>query len=202
MARQLTFKIGRQEFAASPVRVDRRKLYGWTELMAVDDSGRPCELLTTDETGKSVIPLGGTANGILSDKGRWVERSELVTVDEQGDPARLYPSSFDTVNELKDKVTAGEYLDYTITDFYQLTDAPPQMIKAVGRNIFRFEYTYNDSYDPSPAFVLAAGGTLFLLVGEKNGYDWLCFGDCEMIDDEHDDRLIQEGDEDLDFSMF
>lgn len=75
-------------------------------------------------------------------------------------------------------------------------------MKAVGRNIFRFEYTYNDSYDPSSAFILASGGTLFLLTGMKNGFDWLCFGDCETINDDHDDRLIQEGDEDLDFSMF
>lgn len=198
----MTFKIGRQEFAATPVKVDRRKLYGWTELMAEDDDGRPCELLTTDETGISVIPLRGTGNGILSDKGVWVDRSELKTVDEQGNDARLFESSFDTVNELKDKVTAREYLDYTITDFYQLADATPDLVNAVGRNIFRFEYTYNDSYDPSPAFILASGGTLFLLTGMKNGYDWLCFGDCETIDDDHDDRLIQEGDEDLDFSMF
>ena len=63
-------------------------------------------------------------------------------------------------------------------------------------------YSYNDSYDPSPAFIMAADGTLFLLIGVKNAFEWLCFGDCETIDEEHDDRLIEEGDADLDFSMF
>lgn len=202
MARQLTFKIGRKEFTASPSKIDRRKLYGWTELMAVDDNGDPCNLLNADESGQYIIPLGGTGIGILSDTGEWIERSELKTVDENGKEATIYPSSFDTENVLKHKITPQEYLDYSITDFYQLVDASPEMVKAVGDAIYRFEYTYNDSYDPSPAFVLADRETLYLLIGVKNVYDWLCFGDCETIDPDHDDRIILEGDEDIDFSMF
>ena len=76
------------------------------------------------------------------------------------------------------------------------------MYKAVGERIYTFGYTYNDSYDPSPTFILAAEGALFLLIGIKNSYEMLCFEDCETIDEDHDDRLIEEADEDLDFSMF
>ena len=202
MARQMTFKIGGGEYAASPVKIDRRKLYGWSELMAVDDNGGKCDLLTADEFGKFIIPPGGTGIGILSETGRWVERSELKTVDADGKPAALFESSFSKVNVLADKVTAQDFLDYSITDFYQLTDAPADMLKAIGGDIYLFEYTYNDSYDPSPAFVVYADNTLYLLIGVKNYYEWLCFGDCETIDDDHDDRIITEGDEDIDFSMF
>lgn len=202
MPRHLTFKIGKKEYAAAPAKIDRRKLYGWTELMAADDEGRPCELLTADESGRYIIPLGGTGNGILSPEGCWVERSELKTVDPEGKPAELFRSSYDGVNQLAERVSPKEFLDYSITDFYELTEAAEGMAEAVGKNIFRFEYTYNDSYDPSPAFVMATGGRLFLLVAVRNGFEWLCFGDCETIDEDYADDLAAAGDKDLDFSMF
>lgn len=201
MPREITFKISRKQYTAAPVKVSRRKLYGWTELNATDDQGRPCELLTADESGK-IIPLGGTGIGILSESGRWIERSELKTIDDKGKPARLFTSSFNQVNVLKDKVTPQEYLNYSITDFYELTDTTGDFIKAVGKDIYRFEYTYNDSYEPSPAFVTTAGGSLFLLIGVRNLFEMLCFGDCGTIDDRPDDSLFEEDDDNLDFSMF
>lgn len=202
MPRQMTFRIGKTDYSAVPVKIDRRKLYGWSELMADDDNGDPCNLLTADETGKNIIPLGGTGIGILSESGRWVERSELRTVDADGKPAKLYESSFSGVNVLSEKITPRQVLDYSITDFYLLSDEPPEMAGAVGDDIYLFEYTYNDSYDPSPAFVMVAGGVPYMLAAVKNIYEWLCFGDCGMIEDEHDDRIIDEGGEDIDFSMF
>lgn len=201
MPRELTFRIGRTEYATVPRKIDRRRLYGWTELMAADDRGDACDLLTADESGKYVIPLGGTGNGIISAEGLWVERSELRAVDSDGNPAPLFASSFDTVNELSEKVSPQEFLDYAITDFYQLTEAPEALTKAVGSRIYRFDYTYNDSYNPSPAFVLAADGTLFLLIAVLNRFEWLCFGDCETIDGDFADDLTDAQDEDLDFSM-
>ncbi|MCD8071593.1 MAG: hypothetical protein LUE10_00105 [Alistipes sp.] len=202
MARELTFKIGKKEYSASPSKVDRRRLYGWTELMAVDDDGAPCRLLTTDESGKYIIPLGGTGSGILSGDGQWVERSELKTVNGDGKQAKMFTSSFNTVNVLSRKVSPSEFLDYSITDFYELTSAGPELLKAVGDKIYTFQYTYNDSYAPSPAFVMASGDTLFLMIGVKNIYEWLCFGDCENVEEGHDDRIVEEGDGDIDFSMF
>lgn len=201
MPREITFKIGESEYSAVPMKVDRRKLYGWTELNATDDDGRPCELLTADESGKFIIPLGGTASGIISPSGLWVERSELVAVDENGKPVKLYESSFNTVNLLKHKVNPKQFLDYAINDFYELTDAG-ELAKAVGEDIYLFDYTYNASYETSPALVMAAQGTLFLLVGVKNLYEPLCFGDCKTINDEYADDLIEQEDAYIDFSMF
>lgn len=202
MPRQLCFKIGTRQFEAEPVKIDRRKLYGWSELSALDDNGKPCRLLTADDSGKYIIPLGGTGNGILSGDGRWVERSELKTVDADGKPAKLFKSSFDTVNALSEKITPQELLDYSITDFYELAQADTEMAESVGGDIYRFDYTYNDSYDPSPAFVMSADGTLFLLIAERNAFEWLCFGDCETIDDDIDEDALENSGKDIDFSMF
>lgn len=200
MPRQLTFKIKRKEYAVTPVKVDRRKLYGWTEILALDEQGRPCKLVTTDQTGTLVIPRGGTAIAVLTPKGDWVDRDQLVTVRDDGTPAEIIPSSYSVTVKLNRKVTDEEYLDYSITDFYELNDAPEGLLKAVGDDIYTFDYTYLDSYESSPAFVMASGGTLFMLVGYANRFDLLCLGECDRIDDQDDDYITVD-DDDIDFSM-
>lgn len=72
MPRKLTFTIKRRRYEASPVKIDRRKLYGWTEIVATDDAGSPCEVVSADQTGQLIIPRGGTAVGLLTPSGQWV----------------------------------------------------------------------------------------------------------------------------------
>lgn len=201
MPRKLIFKIGRTEYETVPVRVDRRKLYGWTELTATDENGIPCELLSADESGKNILPPGGTAAGIVSDSGRWVERSELRVVDAEGKTPKLYRSNFNRINRLNEEVTPEEFLEYSITDIYHLTDIPDGMAERIGDKIFRIEFTYHDSYDPSPAFILAAGSSVFLLAGLRNRYEMLCFEDCESVEYGGEDETAED-ENDIDFSMF
>lgn len=198
MARVLTFQIKKKEYQVIPVKIDRKKLYGWTEIIARDEQGRPCNLVNTDDTGTLIIPKGGTALGILSPEKEWVERSELKTVRQDGSEAGIVPSSFSSVIPLRKKVTDEEFLDYSITDFYQL-EVTGDMKKMVGNTIYTFDYSYLDSYEATPAFIMLAGDTLFMLLGYKNKFDMLCFGDCGVIDE--DDDFIEVTDDDLDFSM-
>ena len=81
---------------------------------AYDDAGGPCTVVSTDETGTLIIPKGGTAVGLLSPDGRWVERSELRTVRADGSPAELLASSFTGVVALERKVSDEEFLDHEL----------------------------------------------------------------------------------------
>lgn len=200
MARQLTFRIKRKEYTVIPVKIDRKKLYGWTEIIALDEQGRTCNLVSTDDTGTLIIPKGGTALGMLSSDGKWVERTQLQTVRQDGSEAEIIPSSFSVVISLKQKVTDEEFLDYSITDFYQLDNVPDNLLKAIGDDIYTFDYTYLDSYETTPAFLMVADATLFMLLGYKNRFDMLCLGECSVVDD--DDDYIEVTDDDIDFSMF
>lgn len=200
MARQLTFRIKRKEYTVIPVKIDRKKLYGWTEIIALDEQGRTCNLVSTDDTGTLIIPKGGTALGMLSSDGKWVERTQLKTVRQDGSEAEIIPSSFSVVIPLKQKVTDEEFLDYSITDFYQLDNVPDDLLKAIGDDIYTFDYTYLDSYETTPAFLMVADTTLFMLLGYKNRFDMLCLGECSVVDD--DDDYIEVTDDDIDFSMF
>lgn len=200
MARQLTFRIKQKEYTVIPVKIDRKKLYGWTEIIALDEQGRTCNLVSTDDTGTLIIPKGGTALGMLSSDGKWVERTQLKTVRQDGSEAEIIPSSFSVVIPLKQKVTDEEFLDYSITDFYQLDNVPDDLLKAIADDIYTFDYTYLDSYETTPAFLMVADTTLFMLLGYKNRFDMLCLGECSVVDD--DDDYIEVTDDDIDFSMF
>lgn len=197
MPRQLTFVIARKKFRTTPVKIDRRKLYGWTEIEATDDAGAPCRVVSTDETGRLMIPRGGTAAGLLSPRGEWVERSELQTVDADGKPAALLPSSFDVDIPLRRKATPAEYLDHNITDFYFLADAPDDFVRRVGDAIYTFAYCYASGCEGSPAFVLATEDGLFLLIGQRLRFDMVGYDEPGFVDEEPG-----EGDDEVDFSMF
>lgn len=167
MPRQLTFVTKRKKYTASPVKIDRRKLDGWTEIEAIDDAGQPCEVVNTDEIGRLIIARGGTAVGLLTSKGEWIERNDLKTVTQEGKAAKLLPSSFNTEIALRTKVTPQEYFNYNINDFYFLKDASEELLRAIGDEIYTFSYCYMEGCESFPAFILAANGELFLLVGQQ-----------------------------------
>lgn len=197
MPRQLTLVIAHKKFRTTPVKIDRRKLYGWTEIEATDDAGLPCDVASADETGQWIIPRGGTAVGLLTPDGLWVERSELKTVTAEGKPAVLLPSSFDTDVALDKRVTTRHYLDHDITDFYALEDAPEELIRLVGQDIYTFKYCYVPQCEGSPAFLLGSEGKLFLLIGRLLRFETVGYDEPQFIDEEPD-----EGDEAVDFAMF
>lgn len=204
MPRELTFRIKKKEYRAVPVRIERRKLYGWSEIAAFDDAGDPCKLISTDDAGKFMIPIGGTGQGVLSPRGEWVKRSELKAVKEDGSPARLLPSSFSVTVGLTEKVSPEELLDYSMTAFYQLDEASPEFIKAVGEGIYRFSFCYVEDCDANPAFVLASddlqnGKQLFMLTGYHNRFDMVGLEQPGLIDETEDEP--EEGTDDLDLSM-
>lgn len=200
MPRKLTFAIKRRKYEASPVKIERRKLYGWTEIEATDDAGELCEVVSADETGRLIIPRGGTAVGLLSPRGEWVERSELTTVTAEGKPVRLLPSSFDTVIPLRTKIPVDEYLNHDITDFYVLTDAPEAFVRAVGDDIYTFAYCYTRDCEGSPAFVMRSDEGLFLLIGRKLCFEMVGYEEPGFIDDETDNADSET--EAVDFAMF
>ena len=42
MAKELTFKLADKEYGAAPVKLERKKIYGWTDTVATDRSGEVC----------------------------------------------------------------------------------------------------------------------------------------------------------------
>lgn len=198
MARTLTFTVKGAEYAAPPVKLDRKKLYGWTEIAALDDDGRECRIVSMDETGTLIIPKGGLGLGILSPENEWVDRSSLKALKAGGGEAETVPSSFGAPVALSETVDCDEFFNHTISAVYQL-DAP-ELAEALGQDVYVFSYSYRDSYEGSPAFLLAASGSVFMLVGHKTEYEMLSLEQAGAIDETGEEEEEEESGE-LDFSM-
>lgn len=197
VARTLAFQLGATEFQVSPTKVDRSKLYGWTETVAVDAAGNQCELALVDQTGTMIIPKGGTGMGLLIADGTWVDRSALTPVDAAGAPVPLHASSYDAPIDLTCKATPEEVLDVNVTGLYQL-EADPDLLAAIGAEIYSFEYYYRSGNTGSQAFVLVSNGTAFMLVGQPSVFEFIGLEAAADVDaeDAEDEEL-----DDLDFAM-
>jgi hypothetical protein len=201
MAKNLNFSIGGKNYEAAPVKIERKKLYGWVEIKALDDEGSECTAVSIDEGGELVIPKGGTGMGILDTKGCWVERDSLKSVfAETGNPAPLVPSSYDAPVILDKPVSAEEFLDYEITAFYQLDGAPPDFINALNGKIYSFIYNLRAGYEGSPAFVLTQEGTAYMFTGYKSDFQFLSLEQAGAVEDETEGEIEDESEE-IDFSF-
>ena len=204
MPKEMTFTIGGKEFAAEPLKIDRQKLYGWSEIHAFDDDGNECVLVSIDSSGTVIIPKGGIALGVVSPEGQWVERSTLKTVNSDGSDAVLSASSYNVVNMLDRKATEEELLDCSITTLYHLREAGDEFVSAIGSDIYRFDYCYRDSYETFPAFLLVSEiegkKELFLMVGTQNAFDFIGLNELAVADDE--EPKDEDAGDDIDFGMF
>jgi len=200
MAKNLTFSLGGKEFTAEPSKVDRKKLYGWSEVCAFDDDGNECILVTADSAG-IIIPKGGIALGILAG-GKWIERGNLKTVTLDGKDAEIVPSSYNKVNVLAEKATEEDLLDCSINAFYHLSEAK-DFTEALGSDIYKFDYCFRDSYETSPAFLIVSEidgkKELFMLVGTPNDFKFIGLEEAAIADEETDEE--DEETDDIDFSM-
>jgi len=200
MAKPLTFRLDANEFQLEPVKLDRKKLYGWTELIALDDSGMECQLATMDETGTLMIPKGGVGLGMAKQNGEWLEKSELVALGPDGTPAVKLPSSFAGSIELKATATPEDILDHTITAMYSLQGEEncPGLVSAAKTAIFTFPFSFTDNYEPGTGFLVESGGELFILAGEKQDFPFIGFDEAGTIDEETEEA---DSDDELDFGM-
>ena len=198
MARELTFKLAGAEFAAAPVKLERKKIYGWTSLVATDRDGGVCESAYLSPDDSLIIPSGGLKQATVDSDGRWVERSTLTAYDEDGEKELpLFPSSFDAPIELTEKATPEEFLDNDWESVYQLVN--PELAAAVGDDIYKFVFSYRGGTNPNDGYLLNTPGGLFLFAGDRQEFPLLSLAEETTIDEVEEPE--EESLDDLDFSM-
>ncbi len=201
MARTLNFCINGKEFLVEPTKVDRKKLYGYTEIIALDEHDNECKLVSMDETGTLLIPKGGVGLGIVSPEMTWVDRKSLLAVDGAGNPAQLIPSSYSEQIEVIEKISPEEFMDYSIKSFYQLDNAGEEFLQEIKSGIYAFTYSYRESYEGSRAFLLESDGKAFMLVGTLSPFEMIGLHEVSVVDEEEVEEDPLDDDE-LDFGLF
>lgn len=165
MARPLTFQLGEDEISLQMQKVDRTKLYGSKEQLAVDKSDAPCELATLADDGRTLIGKGGTAMGWIDADGKWCDKSALTPVNVDGDKVDPVPSSFGRPIQLFETVDIETYLEHNIRLLYNMQLEDPtaednsayrQIVDALrSGTIFAFDYSFRGGLVADAAFLIA-----------------------------------------------
>jgi hypothetical protein len=199
MAKNLTFNLQGKEYPFSTAKLDRSKLYGWTEVLALDKEGKSCKTLYMDRTGTLLIPKGGFTYGILDAGNNWVDKSELQAVDMDGNPAPLVPSSFAAPVMLEKTATVEEVLDHAITSVYELNGESGELLKSVASGIiYTFIFNWKEDYEGDDAFLIESKNKLYVLVGKKLEFGYIGIEEQGFVSDDEEEK--EETDE-IDFSM-
>ena len=199
MASSLVFGLGGTTFEAVPVKLERGKLYGRTDVVATDAAGEVCQAARLDPDGSLIVPPGGVKLGTLTEDGKWVERSELKAVDADGKELPVVPSSFGQVIVLTDEAGEEDFLDHAWTSVYQLGNR--NLAAAIGDRIFQFKFNYRADPFPSDGFLLAANGLAYLFTGSRVAREFTGLAEEAALEEEATEEAASE-DEDLDFGMF
>lgn len=201
MAKALNLVLGGSTFALAPVKVERKKLYGWTELRVTDADGNVCRQAGLDGNGMTIVPKGATKIGMLRADGNWMEKTELQAVHADGTVAEAVPSSFDGDLVLDNKVEAEALLDCVITSVYQLGgDGAEDLAKAIGNDIYKFPFSYRGGFDAADGFLLSNGTVPFIFVGTAAQFEFIGLEEQAVLDEPDEEVEIEE--DELDFSMF
>ena len=198
MAKDLIFNLAGAEYAVAPVKLERKKIYGWSDIVATNKAGEVCESAYLLADAALLVPSGGYKQGTVDETGRWIDKSELKPYDAEGNEMPSYASSFDAPIELQQSVTMEEFLDNDWEAVYQLSN--PELAAAVGENIFKFEFFYRAGINHNDGYIMNTPGGLFLFAGDKQEFQMVALADETVIDD--DEEFVEEEIDDLDFSMF
>ena len=199
MAKELQFKLSGADYSAAPVKLERKKIYGWTDTVATDRDGEVCQSAYLSPDDSLIIPSGGLKQAVVDSNGRWLDKTELKAFSEDGaKELPVLPSSFDAPIELKTKATAQEFLDNDWESVYQLDN--PDLAAAVGNDIFKFEFSYRGGTNHNDGYLMNTPGGLFLFAGDKQEFPLVALADETTIDDT--EEPVEESIDELDFSMF
>jgi hypothetical protein len=198
MAKELVFSLSGTDYAAAPVKLERKKIYGWTTLVATDRDGGVCDSAYLSPDDSLIIPSGGLKQATVDSEGHWVDKSGLKAFSEDGEQELpVYPSSFDAPIDLSQKATVEEFLDNDWESVYQLDN--PELAAAVGDDIFKFDFRYRSGSNQNDGYLLNTPGGLFLFAGDKQEFPLLSLSEEAAIDDA--DEPEEESLDELDFSM-
>ena len=198
MARKAEFTINDKSVMAELKKVDRKKIYGWSNIEVYDDNGSICKLAGLAE-GRYVMPSGSTSLITIDSKGKFVSRSFLVGVDKDGKKVPIIPSIYDEKVVLNES-SIDEYLTLAVKSVYQLNLENDDFLLDELNNgkIYHFIFNYRADYEGDDAFLISNENEVFAITGMCAELDFIGLENNEQELYQED----KEEDDDLDFAMF
>jgi hypothetical protein len=169
MAKPILLNWGEESVSFAPTRVDRSKIYGSRKRIAVDASGATCTKASLTTDGSLIIKSGMMAQGYFTPEGRWVQRNEMVGLDEECNTVETKPSTLGVPQPLEGPVDAKEVLDLVIQSVYLLApeSVPDKLTEALkSGEVFRFPFNYSADLEVETAYLVSNDEGTFALIGK------------------------------------
>lgn len=200
MARTIVVTLDGSTSSFGFSRLDRKKLYATRKRIPLDADGEACKRATLTEDGSMLVTSGMTAQGYFDATGRWVQSSELVGLDSQGNPVEKHPSTLGAAQTLTE-VEPDALLNAAVTTVYMLdADEVDDALQARldAGSVFQFAFNMRADYHVETAYLVSNDHGTFALLGDRFETPWCTLEQPGLpIDD--DDEL---DDDELDFEMF
>ena len=198
MARTVVCSLNEVDSTFNLLKLDRERLYGSRKRIVLDGLSQPCTKASLTVDGLYLLQTGMTAQGYFDESGRWLQKSELVGLDAEGDTLELEPSTLGVAQKLR-LVQPSELLTHAVTSVYILepTSLDATLEGCLDRgDIFAFDFNYSADYRTEKAFLLKNSEGVFALVCEPTHPKWCEPGSVTVLEDSAE--VVDE----LDFDMF
>ena len=201
MPRALVLSLNGEASTLPLSRIDREKLYGKKVRMVTDENGDRCSMAYLSSDGKCLVPAGGFSTMYVDEAGNSIERSELQTIDEDGEVIDKLPSTLGADCELYGPVPATRVLDHITTSVYHLdaSEISADLSTSLDNgDIYETEFRYMASTSTNTLFLLRNDEGTFALICQPAEFTMVQKESEENpdLEDEEDDD-----DDDLDFSF-
>ncbi|MFM2392263.1 MAG: hypothetical protein RLZZ546_240 [Bacteroidota bacterium] len=201
MAREPIFTYKGKSFTSALNKVDRDKLYGWTEVKYKDQNGQLCSYINMLDDGKTMVGSGGLSLKSIDEKGEEVDKAKLVATYLDGSPAVLHPSIFDIETELLDTKDIYEYLNMDVKSVYQLSikEGLEELIEILKeKTTLYFKFNYRAGYDSDDAFLIHQEQNVFAIIGKIANFSYSSLNTSVQLEDVNEEENTDE----LDFNLF
>ena len=199
MAKEAIFKFQDNVVKTSLIKVDRNKVYGWSEEIYTDKSGNICTWATLLNDGVTLISTGGSALKTFNTIGKEISKSDLVAVLDDGTSATLINSIFDLETILSNEKTIEDLMSMEVKSVYQLEVTENKDLLKNWLTEFKVLYltfNYRTDYEGDDAFILNQGDLFFIITGNIKDFKYVSLQTAQCLDVETDES------EELDFNMF
>jgi hypothetical protein len=199
MAKEVIFKFQENVVKTSLTKVDRDKVYGWSEIIYTDKSGNICTWATLLNDGETLIGTGGTALKSFNNVGKEISKSDLIAVFDDGTEATLINSVFDVETMLSNEKSIEDLMNLEVKSVYQLEVIENKDVLEnwlTKYKVLYLTFNYRTDYEGDDAFILNQGDLFFIITGNIKDFRYVSLQTYQNLEVETDES------EEIDFNMF
>ena len=155
------------------------------------------------EDGLTIFSRESFEQGLINERGEWVDKSDSRLQDESGNELHSHEASFKSNIQLSASMSIDDFLLYNAKSAYQMTGENISDLKELvnqTEEIYYFPFNYVQSYYQDTAFLVANDNQLFMIVGNKPEFEYVSIENSELLSDESEENEVS-ADDFMDFNM-